>query len=339
MNFAAIAGISSVLGSITGAIGASQQAKAQKKAANAGIKDIQNFSKDQIAKSNELGKTKQDYLENGDPFADMGKFIFGDPSQSTYSNLRKAQSDFSALAAGDTSAFSKEVSSIVSSALSNTFGGPKGSFENLSAKNLFNFRQGGVNTALQLTNYFGGAGGQLINNKFGILDQTFERQLKINEYQTNAVNNLRMQAAGAEGVAMAGIGNVFNSIGGAVNSYGAYQQNQQALADQKAYGDRYLGILEKTSGISLSNPSANSARYVNSPTSYTNSPTPLPSNNSNGGNADQYGNPGPPPSDPFSFPSFFLANGNVYPTETMYKNHYANYVNGAPSVLPPKPSY
>ena len=237
--------IAGIAGSVFGAIGANQQAKAIANAAKKGQQDIKAFSKDQIGKSDKLGLEKQDYLESGDPFADMGKFIFGDTSMTTYNNLRKSQSDFAALAAGDTSNFSKEVSSIVRGALSNTFGGPKGSFENLSAKNLFNFRQGGVNTALQLTDYFGKSGMQLTQNKFGILDQTFDRQMKIKEYETNAVNQLRMQAAGVAGTGMASIGNVFNAAGGAASSISSMMANNSALAQQQANMDRYLGSLGK----------------------------------------------------------------------------------------------
>ena len=242
MSFAAVA--VGVIGAGVSAYGASQQASAIKSAARKNRRDAKNFSDTQIEKGDELAKTKQDYLEKGDPFSDMGKFIFGDPSMKSYDNLRKAQSDFSALAAGDTSNFSKEVASIVSGSLSSTFGGPKGSFQNLSAKNLFNFRQGGVNTAMQLTNYFGNTGQQLFNNKFGILDQKFNNEMKLREYELGIAAQTRNQEAQVAGTNMVGIGNVLNSASMGISSYNTASSNQDALDAQTAYGNRYLDILE-----------------------------------------------------------------------------------------------
>lgn len=243
------AGAANVVGSILGGIGASKRAKAIKKAIKYNVRDIRNFSKEQIKKSDELGTTKQTYLEEGDPFADMGRFIFGDPSASTYSNIRKSQADFARLAAGDTSGFQKEVSSIVSNSLATTFGGPRGSFENLSAKNLLNFRQLGANTAMSLTDYFGRAGQQLIGNKFGILDNTFERQLRLREFETNSIANQRLQRAQQSGVGWMAAGNVAQAAASALSGFGTLKSNEDALKTQNAYNDRYLTMLEKSSGV------------------------------------------------------------------------------------------
>jgi hypothetical protein len=238
-----IAGIASVGGSILGGIGASSRAKKIQKAIKRNIKDVKAFTGDQVKRSDELGATKQTYLEEGDPFAEMGKFIFGDPSQSTFSNLRKSQSDFAELAAGKTQNFSKEVANIVQGALANTFGGPRGSFENVSAKNLFNFRQGGLQSALGVTDFFNRTGSQLTNAKFGILDQTFERQMALRQNEMNQINSLRLGKAEQSGVGWMAAGNVLNAIGGAASNYSNLLQNNQSLANQKAYNDRYLDIL------------------------------------------------------------------------------------------------
>lgn len=246
-----IAAIANIGGSILGGIGASSRASAVQKAIKRNIKDVKSFTGDQLKRSDELGSTKQTYLEEGDPFADMGKFIFGDPSANTFSNLRKAQSDFSELAAGKTANFSKEVASIVQGALANTFGGPRGSFENVSAKNLFNFRQGGLQSALGLTDFFNRTGSQLTNAKFGILDQTFERQLALRQNEMNQINSLRLGKAEQSGVPMMAMGNVLNTIGGAASNFDLMSQNRESLLNQKLYNDRYLNILEgRQSGIS-----------------------------------------------------------------------------------------
>lgn len=231
------------LGAIFGGIGANRRAKAIKKAARQGIKDVREFTKEQVDASNNLAEEKQGYLETGDPFKDMGSFIFGGKDSPVYGNLRKAQSDFSELAAGNTSAFTKEVSAMVRGALAGTFGSPKGSFENLSAKNLFNFRQGGINTAMGLSDYFAKTGTMLTQNKFGIMDQTFEREMRLKEFQTNAVNNLRMQSAGQAGTGMAAIGNVFNAVAGAANSYNQANQMEELRTQNQGNINTYLNWL------------------------------------------------------------------------------------------------
>lgn len=260
--FQAIAAAAGVGGSIMGALGARKRAKDQRKALDRAVRDIQGFTKDQIKKSDELGKTKQTYLESGDPFADMGGFIFG--NKTNLANLRTAQSDFSRLAAGDTAPFQREVASIVQGALSNTFGGPRGSFENLSAKNLFSLRQGGMQSALGLADFFNRTGTQLTSNKFGILDQTFNRELALKQNETNMVNQLRQQRAETAGVEQMALGNVLNSLGGAASSLGATQMNMQSLQMQSGYTNRYLGVLEKNAGMTQPAAPANQPSFMSS---------------------------------------------------------------------------
>lgn len=234
-----------VLGSVLGGIGAKKRADAIKKAIKYNIKDVKKFTTDQLGRSDKLGAEKQTYLEEGDPFTEMGRFIFGDPSQDTFANLRKSQSDFAQLAAGKTDNFSREVSSIVQGALANTFGGPRGSFENLSAKNLMSFRQGGLQSALGLTDFFNRTGSQLTNAKFGILDQTFERQLGLRQNQLNQINSLRLGKAQQSGVGWMAAGNVANAVGGAASNIGSYYQNETALADQRQFNTDQLAIMRQ----------------------------------------------------------------------------------------------
>lgn len=249
--FGAIAAALQVGGSIAGAVGAKKRAGAQKAALNDAIRSTQDFTKDQIKRSEDLGKTKQDYLETGDPLLEMGKFMFGDASSSTLSNLRKAQSDFAALAAGDTSGFSREVANIVRSSLANTFGGPRGSFENTSAKNLFAFRQGGMQSAMGLTDFFNRAGTQLTGAKFGILDQTFNQQLALRQNELGQINQFRLGKAETAGAGWLGLGNALNAGAGAFSNLGLMKSNAEALAQQKQFGDNYLRILGSQTGMGM----------------------------------------------------------------------------------------
>ena len=263
----AIAAGAAVLGSVLGGIGASKRADAIKKALGRNKKDVISFTGDQIGKSEKLGEEKQTYLEKGDPFTEMGRFIFGDPSKDTFANLRKSQSDFAQLAAGKTDNFSKEVSSIVQGALANTFGGPRGSFENLSAKNMLSFRQSGLQSALGLTDFFNRTGSQLTNAKFGILDQSFERQLSLRQNQLNQVNAIRLGKSEQSGVGWMAAGNVMNAVSSAASGYAQFGQNAAALTEQKAFNTGQLDIMKNRQGQSqpynYSQPSSYAPSTVN----------------------------------------------------------------------------
>ena len=286
----AVAAGGKILGSVLGGIGAKKRADAIKKAIKYNIKDVKSFTTDQLSRSDKLGAEKQTYLEEGDPFTEMGRFIFGDPSQDTFANLRKSQSDFAQLAAGKTGNFTKEVASIVQGALANTFGGPRGSFENLSAKNMLSFRQSGLQSALGLTDFFNRTGSQLTNAKFGILDQTFERQLALRQNQLNQISSLRLGKAQQSGVGWMAAGNVANAIGGAASNVGSFLQNQTALADQKQFNNDQLAIMRKrqdqSQPINYQQPSYYTPA-MNTPSMPAFNPQPnypMPMDNSFGGN-------------------------------------------------------
>jgi len=328
----AVAAGAKVLGSVLGGIGAKKRADAIKKAIKYNMKDVKSFTTDQLSRSDKLGAEKQTYLEEGDPFTEMGRFIFGDPSQDTFANLRKSQSDFAQLAAGKTDNFSREVSSIVQGALANTFGGPRGSFENLSAKNLMSFRQSGLQSALGLTDFFNRTGSQLTNAKFGILDQTFERQLGLRQNQLNQINSLRLGKAQQSGVGWMAAGNVANAIGGAASNVGSFLQNETALADQKAFNTGQLDIMKNRQ-------SQSQPYYYQQPSYYTpamsppsapmgnpQSMYPMPMDNPFGGN-------------PYlNIPYSNGAGGFSYASPAQFPDTaIGNYINGSPSVLPLPP--
>jgi hypothetical protein len=240
------AAVAAVGGAIASGIGASSKAKAIKKSTTQSSRRIADFTDQFTKESKALKGTKLGILgESENVFDRLGGFVFGDTD--TLSSLRKAQSDFSSLAAGDTSGFTREVESIIKSALAGTFGSPKGAFENLSAKNLFNFRSGGLQNALSLTNNLSSLGSSLINTEFSIHDQDFENRLRLRENEANQLNALSLQAAGVRGTNAAAVGNVLTTAGNALFGVGNFQQNQQ-LSQQ--YN---LGGLINQQGRSVSN--------------------------------------------------------------------------------------
>lgn len=124
--------------------------------------------------------------------------------------LRKAQLDYSKLAAGDTSSFEKEVKASAFGALAESAGFPVGAFENTSAKNMLDFRQRGVETTLGITDFFAKQGTvdpiDPIDNlwKLASFDQSentrelqldmFNRELDFNRARSN--QSTRLQKAG-----------------------------------------------------------------------------------------------------------------------------------------------
>lgn len=77
-------------------------------------------------------------------------FVLGDSAN----DLRNAQNDFTALAAGDTSAFEKELKASAFGALADSYGSPAGTFGNTSARNLFAFRTEGLRNSLAIGDFF-----------------------------------------------------------------------------------------------------------------------------------------------------------------------------------------
>lgn len=251
-----IAASAKVAGSIFSAFGTRKRKKAIRRAVGESTDRINKFTDQFIKESGDIKNKKDDILANsGDVFDRIGGFIFGDGS-SSLSSLRKAQEDFSNLAAGDTSGFQQETQAIVSSALANTIGGPRGSFENLSAKNLFDFRSSGLRNALSLNNSFADLGSRLINTEFGIIDNDFNARLRLEDNRVKQLNSLGLQRAGLEGSNLAAIGNVFNTTGTAISSLDT-ALNQRKIAEERSKLMRAQGRKIQRS-INGFNPSAGS---------------------------------------------------------------------------------
>lgn len=216
---AAAGGIAKTIGSIFAGSGAKKRARAISGAASAGKQRVSEFTSEFTDESKALKGTKLGILgDSANVFDRLGGFIFGNTD--TLDNLREAQSEFSALASGDTGGFLQEVESIVKSALAGTAGAPRGAFENLSARNLFDFRSQGLQNALSLTNTLGTLGSGLINTEFGIHDQDFNTRLRLRENEVNQLNALDMTAAGVQGTGAAATGNIFNTLGQGVFGVG-----------------------------------------------------------------------------------------------------------------------
>ena len=111
--------------SIFSSLGASKQGDAVQSAANKSAKAQAAFEKEATGKLDALKELKLADLRSGNIFNEMGGFIFGNPDDKVMEGLRKSQADNSALAAGDTTGFTKEVKSIISRSLAETFGGTK----------------------------------------------------------------------------------------------------------------------------------------------------------------------------------------------------------------------
>ena len=185
---AAAGAVANVAGSASAAKGAKESAAAQKKAAKQIRKDTEafealGFGLIDSARSNAegyLGEVKEipnfphlkfirstppddpRFLEGGTKLSNLSfdvqtgqkrenlEFALGDAG----SPLREAQGEFADLAAGDTSAFNRELEASAFGALASTAGGPAGSFSNTSAKNLFGFRTEGLRNSLALSDFF-----------------------------------------------------------------------------------------------------------------------------------------------------------------------------------------
>lgn len=231
------------IGSVFSAKGASERADAIRSAAKKGKKRVKAFTDEFTAGSEKLLGAKQDILsDSGNVFDRIGGFIFGDTD--SLNSLREAQSDFARLAAGDTQGFQREVEASVRGALAETYGAPVGAFENLSAQNLFNFRNLGLSNALTLTNTFAGLGGDLINTEFGILDRDFETRLQLEQNKVNQLNALDLQSAGVAGAGSFGIGSVFNTLGGGVNAYFQGVRGQADINENRQTAQTYRNYID-----------------------------------------------------------------------------------------------
>lgn len=180
--------VANVAGSASAAKGAKQSAAAQQQASQQIIKDTAAFQAQSFGLINQARSKGEGYLEGVQyidkfdpvPFTrslppDDSRFVnaginfsnlsYGQQTLQKRANLdfalgetqgrmRDAQSDFSSLAAGDTSAFTKEVQASAFGALADSAGTPTGAFANVSARNLFAFRTEGLRNSMAIADFF-----------------------------------------------------------------------------------------------------------------------------------------------------------------------------------------
>lgn len=228
----ALAGLAiAAVGAGTSAYGTAQNAQAVGDMAMFNIALADKFGKRWTENTDDLIAEKNEKLYNsGDIFQRFESTgAFGDNIE-VLDNLRKAQSDFAALAAGDFSGFESQLDRIMKDNLNATFGAgaPIGTYTDLSAEAIMGLRRTGLAEASQTTGFLNDLTNSLLGVEFGIMDQGFNLKYQIDKDRTNAIMGYGMQGAQTEGVGMQAAGNALQSIGSSIFSYGMYQGNQQA---------------------------------------------------------------------------------------------------------------
>jgi hypothetical protein len=290
LNFmgAVIAGLAvAAVGAGVSAYGASQNASATKDAAKLAAYLEGKFAKDQLGKLDELIAGKEEKLSGISSILDRfeGGAAFGDSD--VLSDIRKAQSDFASLAAGDFTAFQGQLDSILSATLANTYGAgaADGVFSNLAADTIMGLRERGVGQALGIGSAISAESFNLLGAEFGIMDQEFDRQYMIGRNKLSAQTGAQMQAASQAGVGTAAAGQAITQIGSAITGAGGYFGNQNFQREMMQSANNL-----QTSGNTIS------SRPTYSMPSYTPSfSIPSISGGSTGAPSNYFDLPPPPP--------------------------------------------
>ena len=191
---------------------------------------------------------------------------------SSQENLRGAQNDFSALAAGDFSAFKNELNASLSRAGAEAFGSPVGTTFNIAARDRFNFRTASLNNTMKINDFFASEGTVdppdpvvnafalasfeqsenarkeqhnqfLLNSQLQTEQGIFSSGLQIGQVGLLAKTNALQTIGNLGGVNQAANAQTFNSISqGLGSAYGLVQQNKTNQQNQKNTED-YLQIL------------------------------------------------------------------------------------------------
>lgn len=267
MSWIAVAGVAvTAVGSAVSASGAAKNAKATAKAYGQNAEAEAAFADRQQASLDALTKSKQQKLSNlGNIFDRMESTgAFGDTN--TLKNLRKAQADYSALAAGDFSGFESQLRQSLSDSLIATAGSgaPIGTFAGLAAQDQMNLRGQGIQTATGLTEFLSNESYKLLGNEFGIMDKSFETGYNIDRGRVTGLGQAALGQAGTVGVAQTAYGNAGQQIGssiiGAYNNYQNRQTIQQSNANQLEIARMAYGNKGKTPGSTI-NPTTGLPTY------------------------------------------------------------------------------
>lgn len=269
----AIAGLATAaVGAGVSAYGTSQNASATRDQAKFNAYLENKFGKKWGASAQELETQKLDKLYDvGNIFERFeGAGAFGDTN--TLENLRKAQSDFAALGAGDFTGFESQLRSIMQDNLVNTVGAgaPVGTYTNISADSVMNLRRQGLGEASSITGLLSGLSNELLGIEFGVMDRGFEQRYNIDRGRLSAVTGNSMAAAQTAGVATQAVGNAGQSIGASMLSYGMASQGYSGGGTQGAP----KAVPLNPDGSPMPGYSVSSGGYyINTPPSYNPSPT------------------------------------------------------------------
>lgn len=230
------------VGAGASAYGASQNASATRDAAKMNSYLAGQFAKNQNKQLDLLIADKEDRLGNLSTILDeySGGAAFG--SSDVLANIRKAQSDYASLAAGDFTAFESQLNNLLSANLANTYGSgaAAGVFENLSANTLAGLRQQGLSNAISTGQALASETYNILGLEFGIMDQRFQTQYEIGAQKLAVQSGAAMQAASQAGVGMSATGQALSSIGSSF--LGAYQGIRA-----NNYQDSMLGLAQQNS--------------------------------------------------------------------------------------------
>lgn len=231
-------------GLATSAIGTSKAAKAKKKALAENAKKTEDlYNRNNYGLQNLIAAKKDKLYNLGgifDRFESTG--AFGDTD--TLKNLRKAQSDFSSLAAGDFTGFEAQLRKSMSDSLINTVGSgsPVGAYAGLAADQLMNFRKQGIQESTNLSDFFSNESQKLLGSEFGIMDQSFNTAYGLDRDRVGSTNADRSGRADTVGVGAQAAGSALQQAGGFATTYlnnNAQQQRQNQIYDEAINTSRY----------------------------------------------------------------------------------------------------
>ncbi len=251
MAWVAVAGIAvTAVGAGVSAYGAAKNAEAIGDANSQNAYSEEQLYGRQSKKLNQLINQKEKKLYDigniFDRFKSSG--AFGDTE--TLKNLRKAQEDFSQLAAGDFTGFEAQLRKGMSDALINTVGtgSPVGSYAELAADTQMQMRQQGIQSSVGISEFLSNEASKLLGAEFGIMDQRFQNQYEMDRTRVSNVANFNLGEAATQGVGMVAAGNALTQVGSSVASYGMYRQGLNTQ-------NEYLGIAKQQAAAMQANSS------------------------------------------------------------------------------------
>lgn len=287
MSWIAVAAVTvTAVGAGVSAAGAAKNAKAQAKANAQNAKNEDALYERQNKNLEDLITEKNDKLKNLGGIFDRqtSTGAFGDTD--TLKNLRQAQADFSALAAGDFSGFESQLRKSLSDSLISTVGSgsPIGTYAGLAADTQMAYRKEGISTALGITEVLSNESYKLLGQEFGIMDQKFNTGYQMDANRVGKVAQYRIGEAATQGVGQVAYGNAIQQVGSAIGSYGAKSQTSGMQTQQFSQAPRAVNIETQQPYAYAAQPSSYAKTSYTSPSGgYNNSSSVAPFDNTQAG--------------------------------------------------------